>query len=119
MATQPKMITIPDRRGSRPWRDSEPVIVGKFLNHQRQHEHRVVPPHKFASAGDTLVFKHYDCDKVEIKGDIFARIDDSTPGVVYATLKDSLPRGIHHYTVVCDGTIEAQGSSPPTVIIDP
>jgi hypothetical protein len=123
MATQLKMVTIPERRGTRPWRDDEPVIVGKFLNSKGEPEHRVVPPHKFASAGDTLVFKHYDCKTFEIKGikgdDIFDHFEKPMPGVVHAILKDPLPRGIHHYTVICDGTIEAQGASPPTVIIDP
>jgi hypothetical protein len=119
MASQPRTITIRERRGSRPWRDTEPVIVGKFLDSDRKPRHKVVPPHKFASAGDTLVFKYYGCDKLEIKGDIFERIDDSTPGVLYATLKDPLERGIHHYTALCDNNIQAEGGSPPSVIIDP
>jgi hypothetical protein len=122
MATQAKMITIPDRRSS-PGR-GEPVIVGKFPNDQGKLEHRVVPPHKFASAGETLVFKYYPgngVDKLQIKGkDIFERIDDySTPGVVYATLKDPLKGGIYAYTAKCNGNIEAKGASPPIVIIDP
>ncbi|MBZ5509650.1 MAG: hypothetical protein LAN70_00620 [Acidobacteriia bacterium] len=118
MATQPKMVTIPERRGSRPWRDDEPVIVGKFLDDKGTPEHRVVPPHKFASAGDTLVFKYYDC-KIDIQGDIFEPPDYSIPNEVRATLKKTLPRGIHHYKVFCDGKVEAKGGSPPTVIIDP
>ena len=123
MATQAKMITIPDRRSS-PGR-GEPVIVGKFpIDRNGNFKHKVVPPHKFASAGDTLVFKYYPgngVDKLEIKGeDIFARIDDySTPGVVYATLKDPLAPGIHEYTAKCNGNIDAEGGSPPIVIIDP
>lgn len=115
----PKMITIPERRGSHPGRE-EPVIVGKFID-----KYKVVPPHKFASAGDTLVFKYYPGNGVntlEIEGkdkEIFASIDRSTPGVVYATLKDSLKGGIYAYTAKCNGNIEAKGASPPIVIIDP
>ena len=118
MATQSRIIEIHDRRGTRPWRDDEPVIVGKFLNDQGKLEHRVVPPHKFASAGDTLVFKYYDC-KIDIQGDIFEPPDYSIPNEVRATLKKDLLRGIHHYKVICDGKVEAKGASPPVVIIDP
>jgi hypothetical protein len=112
------MVTIPERRGSRPWR-GEPVIVGKFHNDQGKLEHRVVPAHKFASAGDTLVFKYYDCT-IDIQGDdIFKPPDYSIPNEVRATLKKDLLRGIHHYKVICDGKVEAKGASPPVVIIDP
>jgi hypothetical protein len=120
MASQPRTITIRDRRGSRPWRETEPVIVGKFKDTGDKFKHKVVPPEKFATAGDTLVFKYYGCDKLNITGDIFVEpIDYSTAGEVHATLKGDLDRGIYHYTATCDGKIEAQGGSPPSVIIDP
>jgi hypothetical protein len=119
MASQPRTITIRDRRGSRPWRETEPVIVGKFKDTGNKFKHKVVPPEKFASAGDTLVFKYYGCSTLDIKGDIFERIDASIPGEVHATLKNDLDRGIYHYTATCDGKIEALGGSPPSVIVDP
>jgi hypothetical protein len=116
MAANP-IIGIHDRRSTRPWR-GEPVIVGKFRNDQGKLEHRVVPAHKFASAGDTLVFKYYDC-KIDIQGNIFGPPDYSIPNEVRATLKKDLLRGIHHYEVICNGKVKAKGASPPVVIIDP
>jgi hypothetical protein len=97
--------------------------VGKFpIDRKGNFKHKVVPPHKVASAGDTLVFKYDgDISALKIEGDVFADIHpDPDHNEVRATLKkkDKLDHRIYDYKVTCDGT-EADGESPPIVIIDP
>ena len=110
-----EMTKCESRPDPTPWREEKVFIV------PHDEGFRVVPPYKVVSKDQTVTFRVFGCERLNIDlpsiaFDLVKRTKD--PTVVTVHVRADAPAGFYPYSAVC-GDQEARGMSSPGMIVDP